>query len=175
MKTGSVTSPRPLPDGRVLFAWSSLQRPAELYLAGLDGGEGKRITKLNDDQIVALRLGKVGSFSFIGEKGRTVHGRLIYPAAFDSNRKYPVVFVIHGGPETSNLNEFNYRWNLQIFAEAGYAVIAIDYPGSTGYGQAFFGRCPLQRSDDGPFGRPQAISLSGQGADERPGAFIWRL
>ncbi len=137
MKTGSVTSPRPLADGRVLFGWSSLQRPMEFYLAGLDGGDNRRVTKMNDDQMEEIRMGKTAAFSFKGTGGHTVWGRLIYPADFDMNRKYPVVFLIHGGPQTSNLNEFNYRWNPQIFAGAGYAVVAIDYPGSTGYGQDF--------------------------------------
>jgi dipeptidyl aminopeptidase/acylaminoacyl peptidase len=137
MKTGSVAFPRPLSDGRVLFGWGSLQRPTELYVAGLDGGESRRITKLNDDRLDAVRMGKIDAFTFKGSGDRTVYGRLIYPVDFDGTRKYPVAFLIHGGPQTSNLNEFNYRWNPQIFAGAGYAVLAIDYPGSTGYGQAY--------------------------------------
>ena len=137
MKAGASGSPRPLPDGRVLFTWSSLQRPAELYLAGLHGEGNQRLTKLNDELMETARLGKVNAFEFKGHAGRTVHGRIVYPADFDSRKKYPVAFVIHGGPQTSNLNEFSYRWNPQIFAGAGYAVVMIDYTGSTGYGQAF--------------------------------------
>jgi dipeptidyl aminopeptidase/acylaminoacyl peptidase len=137
MKTGSVTFPRPLPDGRVLFGWSSLQRPVELYVAGLGGEENRRLTKLNDDRMETVRMGKIGAFAFKGAGGQTVSGRLIYPVDFDGGRKYPVAFLIHGGPQTSHLNEFNYRWNPQVLAGSGYAVVAIDYPGSTGYGQAY--------------------------------------
>lgn len=137
MKTGFSTSPRPLPDGRVLLTWSSLLRPAELYLAGLKGGENRRLTKLNDNRMDEIKMGKVGGFTFKGARGQTVSGRLIYPPHFDPSRKYPVAFLIHGGPQTSHLNEFSYRWNPQVFAGAGYAVVTIDYPGSTGYGQAY--------------------------------------
>ncbi|MDD5170259.1 MAG: S9 family peptidase, partial [Syntrophales bacterium] len=137
MKTGAVAFPRPTPDGSVLFGWSSLQRPMELYLAGPEGAENRRISKLNDDRMAAVRLGKVGALSFQGTGGRMVHGRVIFPADFDNTRKYPVAFLIHGGPQTSDLNEFDFRWNPQVFAGAGYAVVAIDFPGSTGYGQSF--------------------------------------
>jgi len=137
MKTGTVAFPRPLPDGAVLFGWSSLQRPLELYLAYPDGGENRRISRLNDDILTPLRLGRSAAFRFQGAGDRTIHGRVIFPAVFDSARKYPVAFLIHGGPQTSNLNEFSYRWNPQVFAGAGYAVVAIDFPGSTGYGQAY--------------------------------------
>ncbi len=95
------------------------------------------MTKMNDDRMDQVHMGKIDSFSYKGENGRTVSGRLIYPADFDPSRKYPVTFLIHGGPQTSHLNEFSYRWNPQVFAGAGYAVITIDYPGSTGYGQAY--------------------------------------
>ena len=137
MKTGSTTFTRPLADGRVLFAWSSLQRPAELYIAGLDGGENRRLTKMNDARTEEIRMGKTGTFTFKGSRGHTVYGRLVYPADFDPSRKYPVAFLIHGGPQTSHLNEFSYRWNPQVFAGAGYAVVTIDFPGSTGYGQSY--------------------------------------
>ena len=137
LKTGTVSSPRALPDGRVLFAWSSLLRPTELYVAGLSAGESQRATKLNDERMGELQMGKVGTFAFQDAQGRMVHGRVIYPAVFDEAKKYPVAFLIHGGPQTSNLNEFSYRWHPQLFAGAGYAVVAIDYPGSTGYGQAY--------------------------------------
>jgi dipeptidyl aminopeptidase/acylaminoacyl peptidase len=135
LKTGVVSDPRPLPDGRVLFGWESLQRPREFYVAGLDTGEGKPLTKVNDDRMASVVMGKTTSLSFKGTAGRAIYGRLIHPTVMDSPRKSPVAVLLHGGPQTSHLNEFSYRWNPQIFAGSGYAVLALDLPGSTGYGQ----------------------------------------
>lgn len=137
MKTGNTFAPQPLPDGRILFAWNSLNQPTELYLLGIKNEESRRVTKWNDDRVAKIRFGKVGAFTFNGAHGDTVYGRIVYPVDFDPARKYPVAFIIHGGPETSNLNEFHYRWNPQIYAGAGYAVVQIDFHGSTGYGQTF--------------------------------------
>jgi len=66
-----------------------------------------------------------------------VHGYLVRPVGFDPSKKYPVAFLIHGGPQGSFGNLFHYRWNPQTYAGAGYAVVMIDFHGSTGYGQAF--------------------------------------
>ncbi|MEI7636851.1 MAG: S9 family peptidase [Syntrophus sp. (in: bacteria)] len=137
MKTGNTFSPQPLPDGRILFAWNSLNQPTELYLLGINNEESRRVTKWNDDRVEKIRFGKVGAFTFNGAHGDTVYGRIVYPVDFAPARKYPVAFIIHGGPETSNLNEFHYRWNPQIYAGSGYAVVQIDFHGSTGYGQIF--------------------------------------
>ena len=137
MKTGNTISPQPLASGGLLLAWNSLIQPTELYLLGTAGEESRRITKTNDHRLENIRFGKMESFTFTGAKGDTVHGRIVYPAEFDPARKYPVAFIIHGGPETSNLNEFHYRWHPQIYAGAGYAVIQIEFHGSTGYGQDF--------------------------------------
>ena len=64
-------------------------------------------------------------------------GYVLRPADFKKDRKYPFVLLLHGGPEASLANEWNYRWNAQVFAAAGYGVVMIDFHGSTGYGQAF--------------------------------------
>ncbi len=137
MKTGNTFAPQPLPDGGILLAWNSLQQPTELYLLGINNEDSRRVTKLNDDRMANIGFGKIGAFTFNGAHGDTVYGRVVYPVAFDPTRKYPVAFIIHGGPETSDLNDFHYRWNPQIYAGAGYAVVQIDFHGSTGYGQKF--------------------------------------
>ncbi len=138
MKTGNTTNPQPLPSGKaVLLAWNSLIQPTELYLLGVHGGDSRRITRINDRRLEKIRFGKSEDFTFVGARGDTVHGRLVYPVPFHRERKYPVALVVHGGPESSNLNEFHYRWHPQILAGAGYAVLQIDFHGSTGYGQEF--------------------------------------
>jgi dipeptidyl aminopeptidase/acylaminoacyl peptidase len=84
-----------------------------------------------------ITLGEAEQFSFAGWNGETVHGYVVKPADFDPTRTYPVAFIIHGGPQGSSGNHWHYRWNPQVYAGAGYAVVMIDFHGSTGYGQAF--------------------------------------
>ena len=74
---------------------------------------------------------------FKGWNGDTVHGYVMKPYGFETGHKYPVAFLIHGGPQGSWVNDFHYRWNPQTYAGAGFAVVVIDFHGSTGYGQAF--------------------------------------
>ena len=82
-------------------------------------------------------LGEYLPFSFRGWNDEPVHGYIVKPVGYLPGRKYPVVLLIHGGPESSLANEFHYRWNAQTYAGAGFAVVMIDFHGSTGYGQAF--------------------------------------
>ena len=124
-------------DGRILYGMNSLLGPTELYSTDPAGKDIRRITHLNDARVAAAQFGKPERFTFKGAKGETVYGYLVYPAAFDPARKYPVAFLIHGGPQGTFGNDFHYRWNPQAYAGAGYAAILIDFHGSTSYGQAF--------------------------------------
>jgi len=134
---GQVASPQSASATRVLFARNSLLGPNELYTVGRDGRELRRITKLNDAKLAEARMGKPEQFSFKGAGGDTVYGYLVTPTGFDPAKKYPIAFLIHGGPQGSFGNDFHYRWNPQAYAGAGYAAVMIDFHGSTGYGQAF--------------------------------------
>jgi dipeptidyl aminopeptidase/acylaminoacyl peptidase len=87
--------------------------------------------------MAAARFGKPEQFSFKGALGETVYGYIVQPVDFDPAKKYPVAFLIHGGPQGSFGNDFHYRWNPQAYAGAGYAAVMVDFHGSTGYGQAF--------------------------------------
>jgi dipeptidyl aminopeptidase/acylaminoacyl peptidase len=82
-------------------------------------------------------MGDYEQFSFNGWNNETVHGYIVKPVDFDASKKYPVAFLIHGGPQGSFGNHFHYRWNPQAYAGAGYAAVMVDFHGSTGYGQAF--------------------------------------
>ena len=82
-------------------------------------------------------MGEYEQFSFKGWNDETVYGYAVKPAGFEPGRKYPVAFLIHGGPQGSFGNHFHYRWNPQAYAGAGYAAVCVDFHGSTGYGQAF--------------------------------------
>lgn len=82
-------------------------------------------------------MGEYEQFSFAGWANEIVCGYVVKPVDFDPAKKYPVALLIHGGPEGSFSDDFNYRWNPEVFAGRGYAVVMIDFHGSTGYGDAF--------------------------------------
>ena len=82
-------------------------------------------------------MGEALPLEFVGANKDTVRGLVVKPVDFDPGKKYPVAFLIHGGPQGSFGNRWNFRWNPQTYAGAGYAVVMIDFHGSTGYGQAF--------------------------------------
>ena len=124
------------PSG-IVFAQDTLTRPSELFVKSYLGREApRRLTNANpalDDKL----FGEAEQFSFDGWNDETVHGYVIKPAGYVEGRKYPVAFLIHGGPQGSFGNAWSSRWNAQTYAGAGYAVVMIDFHGSTGYGQDF--------------------------------------
>ena len=134
---GSVDSASPLGKDRVLFTRHSLLGPTEIYAMPVAGGAYEKLTSINDAKVAAARFGKPEQFTFTGAKGDTVYGYIVHPVDFDPAKKYPVAFLIHGGPQGSFGNDFHYRWNPQAYAGAGYAAVMIDFHASTGYGQAF--------------------------------------
>jgi acylaminoacyl-peptidase len=121
----------------LIYLQDDLSHPAQLVAADLKGGHAHALTNLNAEQLKDVDWGDAEQFSFKGWNDETVHGYLIKPAKFDAAKTYPVAFLIHGGPQGSFGNLFHYRWNAEAFAGAGYAVVMIDFHGSTGYGQAF--------------------------------------
>jgi dipeptidyl aminopeptidase/acylaminoacyl peptidase len=131
---GHVSHVRAVGD-RIFYVHDSLDGPADLH--ALVSGRHVRITRLNDARLRGIALGEAEQFSFAGWNGETVHGYLVRPPDFDPSKTYPIAFVIHGGPQSSSGNDWHYRWNPQVYAGAGYAVVMIDFHGSTGYGQAF--------------------------------------
>ncbi len=134
---GTCLAPQPAAGGRILYGMHSLLGPTELYTIAGDCRDGCRVTRLNDAKVAAARWGRPEQFTFIGAGGDTVYGYIVYPVDFEAKKKYPVAFLIHGGPQGSFGNDFHYRWNPQAYAGAGYAAVMIDFHGSTGYGQAF--------------------------------------
>ena len=144
---GTVAAFAPADEG-VVFERNDLKSPTEIYLIKPGAGE-KAITKVNAAKLAAVRLGDAEQFSFKGWNNETVSGYIVKPVDFDAAGKYPVAFLIHGGPQGSFGNNFHYRWNPQAYTGAGYAVVMVDFHGSTGYGQAF---CDSIRGDWG--GKP---------------------
>ena len=121
----------------LVFARSTLTSPAQLFSSDANGGKVKQISNFNADKLKDIAMGAYEQFNFKGWNNETVYGYVIKPANFDKNKKYPVAFLIHGGPQGSFGNNFHYRWNAQTYAGMGFAVVMIDFHGSTGYGQAF--------------------------------------
>ncbi|OYX55587.1 MAG: peptidase S9 [Brevundimonas subvibrioides] len=133
---GHVSAVELTPSGFV-FAQDSLTSPSELFVKTFRGREMPRqITDVNPE-LDSRMFGEAEQFSFEGWNDETVHGYVIKPAGYVEGRKYPVAFLIHGGPQGSFGNSWSYRWNPESYAGAGYAVVMIDFHGSTGYGQAF--------------------------------------
>ena len=126
-----------------------MKSPAEIYSVKWDGSDEQVITRFNAAKVAAARMGDFEPFTFKGWNNETVYGYIVKPSDFDPAKKYPVAFLIHGGPQGSFGNDFHYRWNPQAYAGAGYAVVTVDFHGSTGYGQAF---CDSIRGDWG--GKP---------------------
>jgi dipeptidyl aminopeptidase/acylaminoacyl peptidase len=96
-----------------------------------------QITHVNAKLLSKLAMNPAEEFWFEGAEGDRVHGFLLKPPFFDSGKKYPLLMLIHGGPQGSFGDDFHYRWNGQMFAAGGYVVAMVNFHGSTGYGQAF--------------------------------------
>lgn len=126
-------------DGeRIVFARDRIAAPTDLFLASVRGRVAeRRLTHWNAERLAEVRMGAYQQFSFQGWNGATVYGYVIQPWNHQPGQKAPVAFLIHGGPQSSYHNQWHYRWNAQTYAGAGFAVVMIDFHGSTGYGQAF--------------------------------------
>ncbi len=123
-------------DGRIVFGKQSLSAPADFYL--IDGrAPALQVTHVNAARLAEVRFGEYEPFSFAGAAGDTVYGYVMKPWNFTAGRRYPIAFIVHGGPQSSFANTWSYRWNPQVYAGAGYGIVFIDFHGSTGYGQAF--------------------------------------
>ncbi len=134
---GSVVQLAVAKDALVV-AHDSLAGAVDLYALAFDGQGGlKRLTQVNADLMANVALGAFEQFSFKGWNGEPVYGYLVKPVGFDAKKKYPLAFLIHGGPQGSFGNHWHYRWNPQTYAGRGYVAVMIDFHGSTGYGQAF--------------------------------------
>jgi acylaminoacyl-peptidase len=123
-------------SNEIVFALASLKSPSELY-AITTKGDLRELPRINADAMANVQIGEPEQFTFAGFNDETVYGYVVKPAGFDPQKKYPLAFIIHGGPQVSYANTWSYRWNPQTYAGAGYAAVFIDFHGSPGYGQAF--------------------------------------
>jgi dipeptidyl aminopeptidase/acylaminoacyl peptidase len=123
--------------GKVFYAFSTLAAPADLFSVGFGGGDARQLTHLNQALLAQRTLGDFEQFNFAGANNDNVFGYVVKPPGFRRDQKYPIAFLVHGGPQGSFGNAWSWRWNAQAFAAPSYGVVMIDFHGSTGYGQAF--------------------------------------
>ena len=126
-----------LGDKAIYAAIDDLDSPADIHRVPLAGGKSTQLTQVNAARLKDVAFGAYEQFSFKGWNDETVYGWVVKPAGFEAGKKYPVAFLVHGGPQGSMGNSFHYRWNPQTYAGKGFAAVFIDFHGSTGYGQAF--------------------------------------
>lgn len=125
------------PDGKTMvYTGQSGSQPVEIYRATADGKTAP-LTRLNDALLAAYQLTPLEDFWVEGAEGVRVHSFMVKPPGFDPKQRYPVLFLIHGGPQGAWGQTWTYRWNAQVFAGAGYVVVMPNPRGSTGYGQKF--------------------------------------
>jgi dipeptidyl aminopeptidase/acylaminoacyl peptidase len=126
------------PDGRtIVLTRTSLAMPAEIFAANSNGTEVRQITQQNSALLSQLDLPEAESFWFAGATGTQVQGLMLRPPHFDPSKKYPLLLLIHGGPQVEWDNAWIYRWNAATMAAPGYVVVMINPRGSPGYGTKF--------------------------------------
>jgi dipeptidyl aminopeptidase/acylaminoacyl peptidase len=132
---GTIAAFSPAPRGNVVL-WHDLGSPPDLYLLP-SRGERRRLTSANAGNLAGIPLGKFEQFTFKGWNDETVYGYVVQPPGLAPGAKAPVAFIVHGGPQSSFQNQWNWRWNSQAIVARGYGAVLIDFHGSPGYGQAF--------------------------------------
>jgi dipeptidyl aminopeptidase/acylaminoacyl peptidase len=127
-------------DGSFLvFGKMDLSHPIDVFRLNLTEPVGAPVplTSMNAGALKDIQFGEASSFTFPGWNGDTIQAWKVTPPEFDSNKKYPLLLLMHGGPENAWGNLFHYRWNAQLFAAAGYVVILPNFHGSSGFGLKF--------------------------------------
>ena len=125
-------------DGNVLaYTRDSARHPPALFAADGEGKNERSLESLNRPLLARHALGDVKEFTVAGWRGEPVQMFVTYPPGFDPSRKWPLMHSIHGGPHASHHDGWHFRWNTQVFAAQGYVVAAVNYHGSSGFGQKF--------------------------------------
>ncbi|PIA14083.1 hypothetical protein COEREDRAFT_83025 [Coemansia reversa NRRL 1564] len=122
---------------KLLISYDAFDMPTDLYTVSINSGDIEKISDLNPQLGNEIHLSSPEDLVFVGADNATIHGFMLHPPDFDAQKKYPLAYVIHGGPQLSFTDSWSTRWNLNIFAAAGFVTVAMDMQGSTGYGQDF--------------------------------------
>ncbi|HET6936899.1 MAG TPA: S9 family peptidase [Candidatus Angelobacter sp.] len=156
------------PDGKTLvLSRMSVMAPNEIYKLAAGSKQAQPLTQINQPVLSKVFMQPVEPFWFEGAEGTKVEGFILKPPYFNEKIRYPVKFLIHGGPQGQWGDEWSYRWNAELFAASGYVVIMINPRGSTGYGQKFIDEI---NGDWG--GRPYVDLMNGLDYAEKNFAFV---
>ncbi|MGC2019527.1 MAG: S9 family peptidase [Candidatus Sulfotelmatobacter sp.] len=137
---GAVDGAEVSRDGTFLvFTKTDFSHPADIFRLNLGASAGSPtpLAQMNAQVLQEIEFGEFSSFTFHGWNGENIQAWEVKPPNFDANKKYPLLLLMHGGPENSWTNLFHYRWNPQLFAAAGYVVIMPNFHGSSGFGLKF--------------------------------------
>jgi len=121
----------------IAFERTSLAMPAEVFAANSDGTNARQLTHHNEPILANIEMNAPETFWFVSGDGVKVQAMVIKPPKFETGKKYPLLVLLHGGPQTMWSNAWGYRWNAQVFSSPGYVSLMINRRGSTGYGQKF--------------------------------------
>src|SRR5207249_4121291 len=129
-------------NANLFYSKTAIASPAEIWKVNLPGNVAidsvsEQVTHMNDAVLSKIDMQPLESFTFKGANNEEVQGFMVKPPGFDPTKKYPLKFLIHGGPQGAWGNEWTYRWNAELFVANGYVVVMINFHGSTGYGQKF--------------------------------------
>ncbi len=125
-------------DGSFLiFNQSSVTRPVDIFKLDLKSKALTKLTDFNDELLSQIEMMPLEEFWSPGADGVQIHNLMVKPPFFDPDKKYPMVFLVHGGPQGAWEDLWHYRWNPSLYASRGYVVIMPNPRGSTGYGQKF--------------------------------------
>jgi dipeptidyl aminopeptidase/acylaminoacyl peptidase len=138
LRDGTFSDVQVTGDGRTLVAsQASFTHPTEILRLAADGSGGQPVTTANQALLRTFGLKPAESVSYTGAAGKSVQAWIVKPPDFDPARKYPLLVLIHGGPQGAWGDSWTFRWNAQVFASAGYVVFLPNPRGSTGWGQEF--------------------------------------
>lgn len=128
---GGVNTSPSVGTRAMVYLHQSNTHPVEVW------SNGRPVTHQTDAGIADLDLHPLESYGFVGAQGDSVFGWILKPPGFDPAKRYPLIYLVHGGPQGAWEDDWHPRWNYQMFASRGYVVAAVNFHGSTGYGQAF--------------------------------------
>jgi dipeptidyl aminopeptidase/acylaminoacyl peptidase len=121
----------------IVASWGSSVDPAEIVRIDPAARQHRPLTAFDTEQAARLDWLPPEHFTFTSARGKTIHNMLVLPPAFDAQRKYPLLVLIHGGPHGMWSDQISLRWNYHLLAAPGYVVLATNYTGSTGFGEQF--------------------------------------
>jgi len=125
-------------DGNTLaFLRQASNMPDEIWTMGVDGKNPHQLTFTNREKLAQIEMNPLEEFWFTGADGDKVQGLIVKPPQFDPNKKYPMIYRVHGGPQQGTWGDTFHTWTSQLFAAPGYVVVMVNFHGSAGYGQKF--------------------------------------